>query len=141
MVAVLHVKPWQVRHWLDAMGLSQHQHKFGNYAVDGRTLLKLTDDSLYDDIGIRSDAQRIQILRCIRDLKECVSYSPTPPRRRRREVGFNSAGSSSSDPGDFMFGYAPGEANAAQLREIIDKAQLRADKLRRCVYSNAHAPL
>lgn len=58
--------PWeQVRYWLDFVGLSHHKYKFGASAIDGRTLLRLTDESLRMDVGIHAIGQRHQILECI----------------------------------------------------------------------------
>lgn len=68
----------QVLYWLDFVGLSQHRYKFSHHAVDGRMLLKLTDEMLRKFIGIHSLGQRQQIMECIEVLPgfEVCNASP-----------------------------------------------------------------
>jgi hypothetical protein len=104
----------QVRYWLDFVGLSQHRYKFSHHAVDGRTLIKLTDEALYKLIGIHSLGQRRQLLECIHDLKECIDFSGSPPRERR----------GSAPPFDI-------KEHIARLQRDLDKARHRAGQQQR----------
>eukprot|EP00873_Tetraselmis_striata_P035281 jgi/Tetstr1/455545/TSEL_042367.t1 len=72
----------EVRYWLDFVGLSRHRDKFSQNSVDGRTLVKLTDEALRKYIGIHSPGHRLQILEYIEDLKECVGFQESPAKQQ-----------------------------------------------------------
>mmetsp|Transcript_19161 Transcript_19161/g.53435 ORF Transcript_19161/g.53435 Transcript_19161/m.53435 type:complete len:736 (+) Transcript_19161:115-2322(+) len=120
----------EVRYWLDFVGLSQHRYKFGGQAVDGRTLLMLTDEALRVDIGVHAVGQRQLILACIEDLKVGLNLdAKLPPRPRRRPSSAPAVRPEAATGG--ALGTLSLSEQYQKLQRDLDKAQLKADKLAR----------
>jgi len=114
----------EVLYWLDFVGLSQHRYKFSHHAVDGRMLLKLTDEMLRKFIGIHSLGQRQQIMECIEDLKDSIN----PQERVQRQRPASAPSATVIDQiSRLQRELDKASQRAAQQRSLADEAARRAN--------------
>ncbi|XP_021032771.1 sterile alpha and TIR motif-containing protein 1 [Mus caroli] len=68
-------KEAEVQTWLQQIGFSQYCEKFREQQVDGDLLLRLTDEELQADLGMKSSITRKRFFRELTELKTFASYA------------------------------------------------------------------
>lgn len=68
-------KEAEVQTWLQQIGFSQYCENFREQQVDGDLLLRLTDEELQTDLGMKSSITRKRFFRELTELKTFASYA------------------------------------------------------------------
>ncbi|XP_052051670.1 NAD(+) hydrolase SARM1 [Apodemus sylvaticus] len=68
-------KEAEVQTWLQQIGFSQYCENFRDQQVDGDLLLRLTDEELQTDLGMKSSITRKRFFRELTELKTFASYA------------------------------------------------------------------